>query len=162
MGKLTALFRSKALDKELSEEIRLHIELETEDLVRTRGLSVDEARRHALIEFGGVDRFAEEHRDARGVRWLHELVQDIRYSARGLLHNPGFSVSAISVLALGIGATTAVFSAVNAVLRDPDYDGLAVIFQQSRPKTYLATELISIFWKLCQKITQNFTFSGLI
>ena len=69
-----------------------------------------------MAAFGGVSRFQEEHREARGVRWLEEVAGDVRYAARSLARAPAFSLSAVLVLALGIGASTAVFSAIDAVL----------------------------------------------
>lgn len=114
--RLRALFGRGRLERELDDELRLHIELESEELAREEGLAPDEARRRALVAFGGVERFKEDHRDARGVRWLEELVLDARYAIRSLWRTPAFTVSAVLVLALGIGASTAIFSAVDAVL----------------------------------------------
>jgi predicted permease len=131
--RLTALRNGEQLDHELDAEIRLHLEMEAEDLARTRGLDPVEARRQALVAFGGVDRYKEAHRDARGVRWLSDLLQDFRYAIRSLRRSPGFSLSAILVLALGIAACTAVFSAVNTVLLDPNYDQLVRVYQRTRP-----------------------------
>ncbi|MBX6330307.1 MAG: ABC transporter permease [Gemmatimonadaceae bacterium] len=132
-----ALTRARTLDAELDAEVRLHIDLETDDLVRTRGLSPEEARRRALVAFGGVERYKEAQRDARGVRWIEELAQDLRYAVRGLLRSPAFSLSAVLVLGLGIGATTAVFSAVHAVLLAPfpypRADRIVRIYQQDGP-----------------------------
>lgn len=128
-----ALLRRDRLERELHEEIRLHVELEAEQIARATGVPVDEARRRALVAFGGMTRVTEEHRDARGVRWLQDLAQDIRYAARGLARNPGFALSAALILALGIGSTTAAFSAVNAVLRDPNDDHLAFLFFRGYP-----------------------------
>jgi putative ABC transport system permease protein len=111
-----ALVRREDVDREMDAEMRAHLEMEAEELARTRGLRPDEARRQAAIAFGGADRWAEAHRDARAVRWMIELGEDLRYSARALAHAPAFTLSAALVLALGIGASTAVFSAVDAVL----------------------------------------------
>jgi predicted permease len=131
-----ALFRKDVLDRELSDEIRLHLELEAEDLVRTRGLSPDEARRQARIAFGGVERYREAQHDARGVRWLEETLADLGYAARLLVRSPGYAVPAVLVLGLGIGATTAVFSGVTTVLGRlpyPDDEQLIRIFEQNSP-----------------------------
>jgi putative ABC transport system permease protein len=114
--RIRAITDPHAVDRELEGEMRAHVEAEAEELARTQGFSPAEARRRAAIAFGGMDRHAEAHRDARGVRWARELWEDLRYSARALAHAPAFTASAALVLALGIGASTAVFSAVDAVL----------------------------------------------
>jgi predicted permease len=131
--RIRALLRHEVIDRELDDEMRLHLALEAEDIARTEGVTPDEARRRALIRFGGLTRYQEEHRDARGVRWLEQTLRDVRHAARALLRNPGFTLSAVGVLALGIGSTTAVFSAVNTVLRNPVHDDLAVIFFRGFP-----------------------------
>jgi len=132
-----ALVRGGAIDRELDDELRFHVEMEAEELARTRGLEPGEARRQALVAFGGVERYKEAHRDARGVRWIEELVQDVRYSARSLRRSPAFTLSSVLVLALGIGASTAVFSAVDAVLLArlpyPADDRLVRVYQQNSP-----------------------------
>ncbi|MEP7064676.1 MAG: ABC transporter permease [Gemmatimonadota bacterium] len=114
-----ALLRRPALERDMAEEMRMHIEMEADELQRTRGLSRSDALRQARLAFGGAERFREESRDARGTRWLEDLAGDARYAVRTLLRAPGFAIAAALTLALGIGATTALFSVVHAALLEP-------------------------------------------
>jgi predicted permease len=122
LRRLRMLINRPQLDRELDEEIEQHIEHLVAEL-RENGYSEVEARRQALEEFGAVYRVREDARDARGLRALEELVRDLRYGVRMLRKRPGFTCVALLSLAIGIGANTTIFGAVNAfILKELPYD----------------------------------------
>ena len=112
---LRALFRREAAEGDLADEVRFHLEQQTQLYVR-QGMSAAEAGRRARLDFGSVDAVKERHRDQRGTRGIEEYVADVRYAVRTLWRDRALAVAGVLTLALGIGATTAVFSAVNAVI----------------------------------------------
>ncbi|HJU73549.1 MAG TPA: ABC transporter permease [Gemmatimonadaceae bacterium] len=120
-----ALFNRAAAESDLADELRFHLEQQTQLYVR-QGLALDEAKRRARLDFGSVDDVKERHRDQRGTRGIEDYTADLRYAVRGLWRDRALAIAGVLTFALGIGATTAVFSAVNAVMlrdlpfRDPE------------------------------------------
>ena len=137
---LRSLFDRTGIEKDTDEELRAHVLDRREDLERS-GLTREEAARRARIEFGGHEKFREECREERGGFWLETVWSDIRFGARMLRNSPGFTAVAIFTLALGIGANTAIFSVVNAVL--------------IRPLPYPQAKRLTILWSTWGKETRG-------
>ena len=132
LRRVRALVLGSRLDRELDEEMRLHLE-QLITRLRAEGLDDTEARRRALIEFGSLQHFREEARDARGLGLLEDLGRDVRLGLRTLLRRPGFVTVVVLTVGVGVGGSSAIFGAVDGILLTPlpypEADRLVAVWQ---------------------------------
>jgi len=117
-GRLRAFFTRRQLDTDLDAELTAHIDLAVDEYIE-RGMTPEQARRRAMLDFGGMQQAREQHREARGLMSLDILLQDLKYTLRTLGRDPGFTAVAVLILALAIGANIAVFSVVDTLMLRP-------------------------------------------
>jgi putative ABC transport system permease protein len=133
--RLSSLLFGARADRESQEEFRFHLDMETQKLM-AQGLPKKTARRQAALAFGGIQAIREEARDARGVRWIEDSLRDLQLALRQLRLTPGFTFAVVVTLAIGIGATTAIFTVFDGLLLRPapfpDADRLVVLWETDR------------------------------
>src|SRR5262245_16423093 len=118
-GGMTVWRWGRRSDEDFAKEIEAHIAHEMKRLVEGEGLNVEDARAHALRSFGNITHAQERFYQRRTIMWFEDLRRDVAYALRSLRRNPGFAAATILTLAVGIGATTAIYSVVNAILLQP-------------------------------------------
>ncbi len=112
------LFGSERLEEELDKELRFHFEQQVADNIRS-GMTEEQARRATRLAFGGLNQIKEDCRESRGTLWVTSVAQDLRFTLRTLRRDRAFTMVAVLILALGIGANIAVFSVVDTILAAP-------------------------------------------
>ena len=138
------LFRRQQTENQLDEEVRAYVDMVTDERM-SAGMAEDEARRSALLQIEGMEQVKQAVRDGRAGTGVELVWQDVLFSLRQLRRNPGFTISVVVALALGIGANTAIFSVVNAVLLKPlTYPDGDRIVQFLSPSSVIANDLVCI------------------
>ena len=176
-AKLRSFWRSATkrpvMESDLDDEMRFHVDARTEQLVQS-GVPHEEALRRARIEFGGTENYQEECRESRGVRWLDDLKQDVRYGSRSLRKSPGLMIVAVLTLAIGVGSTSLLFSMVQQwVLQSvtfPQAERLAVLWKIDSKKGWTSgvsvqdfedwREQNQVFETLSAWVTDEFNVAG--
>jgi putative ABC transport system permease protein len=161
-ARLRGLFERKRLERELDEEVRFHLEMQVEDNLQS-GMDPAEARYAAMRSFGGLEPMKETYRERRTFTLIETTAQDLRYAVRTLRKSPGFAMTAVAVLALAIGANTAMFSVLNAVILRPlpyqSPEQLAMLWTED--PTQKLREGRSALWDVEQWRSQSQTFADM-
>src|SRR6185436_3718172 len=161
MNRILNWFRLRRLESDLDRELQYHIDRRVTDLIHS-GLPEPEARRKAAQELGGVTQVREEVRDIWLTRWLRDFVYDLRFSARSFRRSPSFTATAVLSLALGIGATTALYSLVDQIILRPlpvDHPERLVLIDwngEQRAEIYGTDNVMS--YPICQDLQQQKEF----
>src|SRR6266699_417294 len=166
--RLRSLFRRKNVEAELDDELRFHFEKQVSKFIQS-GLTPEEAKRRARLEFGGMEQLKEEHRDTRGVNFIETLLQDVRYGLRILGQNPGFTMAAVLAIALGVGMNVGIFSVLNGaalrLLPIPRAEQLVsvsqIFHQRTIRNTHGETSMFS-YSEYLDYCEHNHVFSGLL
>ncbi len=160
VNRLLAVFRKRILERELEKEILAHLD-QAEIAALSAGMTPEEARQAALRSFGGIEQMKEDHRDRRSFPWMENLIRDFRYGLAALVREPGFAAIVVGLLTLGIGANTAMFSVVDAVLLKPlpfpEPERMVRVWEAPTPATRNGTTTLTFLdWK-----RQNAIFEAL-